>query len=160
MITVTSFGYGHAPAPTAHLTLDVRYVFRDPHVDPAMRDLTGKHPSVITNVMVQPMADVVVYQLAHTAHALVTSLARSNTDLIDVRIAIGCVGGRHRSVVLADKVAEMIRSGGGADYPVTVLHRDLHRPVLARGTGKPPTRAEVEARFDGYVRSHPTVDDD
>lgn len=50
---VSSFGYGHAPAPDAHLTFDVRHLFRDPHVSPRLRQLTGRHPDVINNGYVQ-----------------------------------------------------------------------------------------------------------
>lgn len=55
-VTITSFGYGHSAAPKATIVIDVRHSYRDPHVDPAMRQLTGRDAAVIDRVVAQPGA--------------------------------------------------------------------------------------------------------
>ncbi|MBL1101724.1 HEAT repeat domain-containing protein [Streptomyces coffeae] len=45
-VEIVSFGYGHSPAPEAHLVLDLRQHFRDPHVNPALRAMTAEDRAV------------------------------------------------------------------------------------------------------------------
>lgn len=115
---VSSFGYGHAPAPEgAQLVFDVRHLFRDPHVSPCLRQLTGRHQDVIDSVMAQPGAWATCVQLADIVRAM-------HHRREPFHLAIGCVGGRHRSVVLADAVAALAG--------VAATHRDVDKPVLER----------------------------
>ena len=126
MISLTSFGYGHPVAPpVAHFTLDARHLFRDPHVDPAMRQMTGLDQAVVDSVMRQPGAVTTVLGLA----SLILGLAETSGDVI---LAIGCVGGRHRSVVLINEVAKVIRSLDAGHPMLAVTHRDIDRPVIVR----------------------------
>ncbi len=130
-VTVISFGYGQvdddghpiAP-PTAHATFDVRHHFKDPHVRPGLRTLTGADPAVIVAVTTTPGVERLVRSIAAAARAFLDGPQPG-----PVTIAVGCVGGRHRSVVIADEVASRLR---GLGTPVTVTHRDMHRPVLCR----------------------------
>lgn len=122
-VLVISFGYLHGDPPPAHITIDVRYLFRDPHVDPAMRQKTGRDQAVIDNVMKQPGAQRFVCDLAHTMSGL--------SIVGDVTVAIGCAGGRHRSVVLADQCATWLAQDGYRQ--ATVEHRDVNQPVVERG---------------------------
>lgn len=121
MIVITSFGYGHAPAPLADITLDVRHSLRNPHHDPVMRTMTGLDAPVREHVTATPGARDIVEQLAKVAESL-AGIAPS------VRVAIGCVGGRHRSVALAEELGEdlaILR-----DLAVYVEHRDITRDLL------------------------------
>jgi UPF0042 nucleotide-binding protein len=121
-ITITSFGFLHGAPPAAAVTQDMR-PFRDPHVDPAMRQLTGTDPAVIAKVLNTPGVVGVVNRLA-------TECAfRSKYGKQPVTVAVGCAGGRHRSVVVADQVARLLRE---QDYFVTVEHRDIELPVVNR----------------------------
>lgn len=119
-VRVTSFGYGHADAPTGtDLVLDVRDSLRNPHHDPAMRQLTGLHPRVAEHVLATPGArdlvdDAIGQVLRGTAH----------------HVAVGCVGGRHRSVALAVAITDALTAAG---RQVTLVHRDVHKPVLPAG---------------------------
>lgn len=122
-ITITSFGYGHAPAPQAHITLDVRDLFRDPHLNPAMVELTGRDLMVIDSVLRQPGAGDLVADMAR----LVLRQHRLGVALV---VAFGCQGGRHRSVVLADQLARDLAAFGVVVLVVT--HRDIDKPILAR----------------------------
>lgn len=122
-VRVTSFGYGHAPAPEADLTVDARRHLRNPHADPAMRELTGLDERVRDHVLRTPGAGTTVYAAA--------TFARELTDYTTqpVTVAVGCVGGRHRSVALAEQIAATLNERG---VPTTVTHRDVHRPVIQK----------------------------
>lgn len=115
MITVMSFGYGHAPAPEADLTVDLRNALYNPHHDPRMRELTGLDPEVREHVLATPGAHELIARLAEQ----VRELARQKRQ---VTVAIGCSGGRHRSVVVAEEVAAAVGAAAA--------HRDVTKPVL------------------------------
>ncbi|MEU8199320.1 RNase adapter RapZ [Microbispora amethystogenes] len=122
-VHVTSFGYGHAPAPEADLTVDARRHLRNPHADPGMRELTGLDPAVRKHVLTTPGATTTVYAAATFAREL------AGTTRSPVTVAVGCVGGRHRSVALAEQIATTLRERG---VTATVTHRDVHRPVIQK----------------------------
>jgi RNase adapter protein RapZ len=115
-VLLTSFGYGHDPAPDADLVLDVRESLRNPYHDPAMRELTGHDEIVRVRVMNTPGAAELV------ADAFKRVLAGEVAT-----VAVGCAGGRHRSVVLVGVLASLLRTMG---REVEVDHRDVDQPVL------------------------------
>jgi len=123
-IRITSFGYGHNPAPDAHLTLDLRTHFRDPHVSPELRHMTANDRPVRRAVLNTPGIRPL---LAATVRAAQAYADGPSGD--DITIATGCVGGRHRSAVAADSLARRLRRRG---HTVTVHHRDIHQPVINR----------------------------
>ena len=118
-VTIVSFGYLHGPPPEADVVVDLRHRLRDPHVDPAFRELTGEDAAVRGKVMNTMGADGIAWSIAD----LVESLAAAGGP---VTIAIGCAGGRHRSYVMAEWVAELV------ECETTVRHRDAHLPVKHR----------------------------
>lgn len=120
--TVTSFGYGHGapPALPRLIVFDVRTWFRDPHIEPRLRHLTGEHPEIVLKVL---GTDGVAGFLRGLREAFASVLLTG----VSVDIAFGCVGGRHRSVVLADVLTQWMREDG---WDVTVEHRDVDKPVL------------------------------
>jgi UPF0042 nucleotide-binding protein len=121
-VTVISFGYGHGDPPvTAALVIDTRANLRNPHHDPAMRELTGLDQQVYDHVMATPGAR----ELATAVALGVAPLARFRQESVEV--AIGCVGGRHRSVALAEAIAAGLRRDG---VPAQAEHRDVNRDVL------------------------------
>lgn len=120
-LRVLSFGYGHGDVPPADITLDVREWFRDPHVTPAMRNMTGLDAAVHANVVTTAGTVALVDEL-HRAAAVLVGLG-----LGVVTVAFGCVGGRHRSVVLANLLGERARSAG---WSVEVDHLHVALPVL------------------------------
>ena len=112
-VVVTSFGYLHGDPPKADLTVDVRHHLRDPHLDPAMREMTGLDVAVIEQVLSTPGANGLIDALVAAASALLPAACRAGWL---VTVAIGCAGGRHRSVVLADAVrARLSLAGWGAE---------------------------------------------
>lgn len=119
-VTIVSFGYLHGPPPPADITVDLRKRMRDPHTDPAMRELTGADETIVNKVHNTPGASAIAYGLADLVEAM-------HVDSVPLTVAIGCAGGRHRSHVMAHWVAELIQ------MPAVVVHRDVHLPVAPRG---------------------------
>ncbi|RCG32979.1 NUDIX domain-containing protein [Sphaerisporangium album] len=124
-VTVTSFGYGHAPAPEAELTIDARRYLRNPHHDAAMRDKTGLAADVYLHVMITPGARGLVRNLTTMTADMLHDATGRPQHL--VRVAIGCAGGRHRSVALTEALANELALLG---IDVTVEHRDVDKPLL------------------------------
>lgn len=124
-ITITTFGYLHDAPPPAHITLDLREHFRDPHIDPALRYLTARdtavHEAVRTTPGVLPLLDA-------AAHAVLAYLAGPSAG--PVTVAVGCAGGRHRAATVGDLLATTLAETHGLD--VTLTHRDLDKPVATR----------------------------
>lgn len=126
-IVVTSFGYGHGPAPEADITIDARRHLRNPHSDPAMRELTGLNPAVRQHVLDTPGARRLIDHTTALARDLLADAAQPRFRLVTV--AVGCVGGRHRSAALAEEITVALRAAGiGAE----VEHRDIDKPVIQR----------------------------
>ncbi|MFG1620191.1 ATPase [Nonomuraea wenchangensis] len=125
-VEITSFGYGHAAAPQADIVVDARRRFRNPHADPAMRELTGLQESVRAHVLATPGVAAVVRRTAQLAAELTTTTGAAGGP---VSVAVGCVGGRHRSVAMAEAIAAEL---AGAGLPVALVHRDVARPVIQR----------------------------
>jgi UPF0042 nucleotide-binding protein len=123
-VRVVSFGYGHGDAPEAHITLDLQKHFKDPHVRPELRKLTGADRRVRRTVLGTPGIKALL-----TATVRVVQAYNAGPRAQATVVAVGCVGGRHRSVVAAHVLARRLRRRG---HVVTVEHRDLHRPVIAR----------------------------
>ncbi|MEU8151818.1 RNase adapter RapZ [Nonomuraea sp. NPDC048901] len=121
-VLVTSFGYGHADPPEADVTLDARRLLHDPHVDPAMREMTGLDETVRRHVLATRGAKAWIEHEAALVRALL-GLGRP------VTVAFGCAGGRHRSVVMASECARLLTAAG---FTVTVEHRDVTKPVIRR----------------------------
>lgn len=128
-LRIISFGYGHpgTQPPKADLTLDVRDSLRDPHIRPEFRQLTGMDDAVREHLCTQ-LGVVAIIDMLDGLRLVAEPIARHAKA--PVTVAFGCVGGRHRSVVLAELLAHAVR--GRAGWAVEVEHRDLHRPVLKR----------------------------
>jgi UPF0042 nucleotide-binding protein len=123
-IHIVSFGYGHEPAPEAHLTLDLQHHFRDPHLNPTLRHMTADD---------QPVQDAVrntpgITDLVHAAAAAVAAFANGPTPG-DITIAAGCTGGRHRAPHFARILVNRLQHDG---HTVSVHHRDIDKPVINR----------------------------
>ncbi|MFB7675283.1 ATPase [Kitasatospora purpeofusca] len=125
-IEITSFGHLHGPAPTAHLTLDVRAHFRDPHRDTAVRHLTARHPTVQDKVAGTPGIPQLLDATVAAAQAFAAGPA---AHAVPLTIAVGCAGGKHRAGYLADQLRHRLAALGHA---VHVTHRDIDKAVVER----------------------------
>jgi len=119
--TVISFGFKHGLPLDVDLVFDCRFL-PNPHWVPELRPLTGLDEPVRDFVMSIPETKALLERLDSLFDLLLPAYAREGKSYLSV--AIGCTGGRHRSVVLAEQLAEMMRKHG---YAPTVHHRDLAR---------------------------------
>lgn len=120
-ILVLSFGFKHGVPLDVDNVLDVRFL-PNPHWVEEMRPLTGLDEPVRRYVLGQPAAK----EFLELAELLLKFLvpAYVNEGKCYLTLAVGCTGGRHRSVVLAEEFATRLRAMG---YNPTVTHRDLAR---------------------------------
>lgn len=123
-VEITSFGYLHDDPPAAHLTLDLRHHFRDPHVSPELRQMTANDEPVRLAVLSTPGITDLVAAIAAAVNAFATGPSAG-----PITVADGCAGGRHRAPTFAQALADQLATDG---HTVTVQHRDLHLPVVNR----------------------------
>jgi RNase adapter protein RapZ len=121
-VSLESFGFKHGPARDADMVLDVRFL-PNPHYEPALRPLTGHDQRIVDYVgrdgqleefyeRLEPLLDYLLPQYVAEGKAHLT-------------IAIGCTGGRHRSVAVTEHLARRWRERD--DVYVEVAHRDITR---------------------------------
>jgi RNase adapter protein RapZ len=116
--SVVSFSYRHGLPREADLVFDVRFL-RNPHYDPALRPLTGRDPEVGRFIEADPAYGPFFIALTHLLLPLLPSFEREGKSY--VTIAIGCTGGRHRSVFVAERLAAWLGTQGRT---VNIRHRD------------------------------------
>lgn len=124
-VEITSVGALHAPVPGAHIVLDLRRHFRDPHVDPALRTMTGHDEPVQRAVLGTPGIRPLI---AATVQQVVAYASGPSGDQ-PIQVVTVCAGGRHRSAVVADRLGFALQELG---LHVTVTHRDIDKPVINR----------------------------
>jgi UPF0042 nucleotide-binding protein len=122
-VTFMTFGFKHGSPRDADLTFDVRFL-PNPHYEAELREQTGLDPDVISYVessdgigdfyeRLTPLLDYLLPAYEHEGKAHLT-------------VGIGCTGGRHRSVVIAEHLAREYEARG--DFMVEVVHRDVEKP--------------------------------
>ena len=123
-ITFQSFGFKYGPSRDADVLFDVRFL-PNPHYEPDLRPLTGADPRIVSYINRDGALDI-FYEHIHPLldYLLPQYLAEGKAHLV---VAIGCTGGRHRSVAIALHLAE--RYAGQTGYLVDVLHRDVGEPA-------------------------------
>ncbi len=119
--SVVSFGYKHGVPLEADLVLDCRFL-PNPHWVDELRPKTGLDEAVREYVMAQPETKDFVHRLDDLLDLVLPGYAKEGKSYLT--IAVGCTGGRHRSVVLAQEIADSIQAHG---FEPSVHHRDLHR---------------------------------
>lgn len=118
-ITVISFGFKKGIPINADLIFDARFL-PNPYFVPALSDLTGKEESVKNFVLKQKETKKFLRHINNFLKFAIAGYKREGRAY--VTIAIGCTGGKHRSVVLADEIAEYLRN---LSFNPIVIHRDL-----------------------------------
>jgi UPF0042 nucleotide-binding protein len=119
--TVVSFGYKHGLPLDVDIVLDCRFL-PNPHWEEELRPQTGLDPAVRHFVMRQPETKAFMAKLEDLLDLLLPAYEAEGKSYLT--IALGCTGGRHRSVALAEEVATHLKRSGRAP---TVTHRDLAR---------------------------------
>lgn len=119
-LTILTFGFKNGPPRDADLVFDVRFL-PNPHYREDLRPLTGRDPQVVEHVESGDLAREYYQRLLPLLDFLLPAyIAEGKTHLT---IAIGCTGGRHRSVTVADRLAAHIATRD--DVAARVLHRDV-----------------------------------
>lgn len=122
--TIVSFGYKFGLPLDADIVLDVRFL-PNPHWVDELRDNTGLDVPVRDYVMKQEPTIDFLDRTRDLFAVLLPGYASEGRHYLT--IAIGCTGGRHRSVVLAEEIGATIRDKG---FGATVIHRDVTRPPV------------------------------
>jgi RNase adapter protein RapZ len=123
-VTFQSFGFKYGPSRDADLMFDVRFL-PNPHYEPELRPLTGRDVRVVEFINADGELDAFYAQLhPFIDYLLPQYLAEGKTHLV---VAVGCTGGRHRSVAIAEHLASRYADTEG--LLVEVVHRDVTRPA-------------------------------
>ena len=120
-IAVESFGFKHGLPIDADIVMDVRFL-PNPHWEDALRPLTGHDPAVRDFVLERAQASDFLDRFEGLMLSLLPSYETEGKSYLTV--AIGCTGGRHRSVAVVEELARRLREHG---YAVRTGHRDLTR---------------------------------
>jgi UPF0042 nucleotide-binding protein len=131
-VRLLSFGFKFGPPVDADMVLDVRFL-DNPYFVPQLSKLPGTNPAVRDYVM---SSDGTFDFLEHASKLLEFCLPRFEREGKSyLTVGIGCTGGRHRSVVLAQQLADRLRSQTG--LPMDVIHRDVDRVTMTGKGGDP-----------------------
>ena len=120
-VTVMSFGFKYGLQPDADLVVDCRFL-PNPHWVPTLRPHTGQDQDVASYVLGQPAAGE--FLDAYEPALLVVLNGYSHEGKRYALVAVGCTGGKHRSVAMAEEIARRLGHDG---VDVRVEHRDLGR---------------------------------
>jgi RNase adapter protein RapZ len=119
--TVVSFGYKYGLPVDADLVVDVRFL-PNPHWIPELRDLTGRDAEVRDYVLSQEGAEEFLDRYTELLKIIGAGYTRESKRYLT--LAVGCTGGKHRSVAMSEQLAERL---SGLGIQTTVVHRDLGR---------------------------------
>ena len=126
-VTVYSFGFKHGAAADADIVMDVRFL-PNPYYDPELRPLTGLDAPVRDYVMVRGETEDFMKRWKDLLDSIMPGYVTEGKQ--QLAIAIGCTGGQHRSVAVAEVTGDYLKTKG---YRVSVAHRDLALAATKRG---------------------------
>ena len=118
-LSVQSFGFSRGVPRGADLVFDMRFL-RNPHWEARLRPGTGLDPSVADYVRADPAYESAIGRIEELLLLLLPRYRAEGKAYVTV--AIGCTGGRHRSVHVADRIARRLQAEG---FSPTLSHRDL-----------------------------------
>ena len=121
-VRVFSFGFKHGMPVEADIMIDVRFL-PNPFYDPEMRELTGLDEKVSSFVLEHPKTQGFLKAWYQLLDAVMPGYVAEGKSQLS--IAVGCTGGQHRSVAIAEATARYLE---GEQYHVSISHRDLPRP--------------------------------
>jgi len=120
-VSLTSFGFKFGIPTGTDLLFDVRFL-PNPHFVPELRPLTGRDEAILTYLDQQPDFTELVERLADLLLYLLPRYRRENRSYLSV--AVGCTGGRHRSVAIVESLERRLREAG---WTPRIQHRDIDR---------------------------------
>lgn len=125
-VFVTSFSYRFGLPREADLVFDLRFL-ANPHWEPELRPLTGRAPAVAAYLAADPAYEPFLERLFGLLRPLLRGYEAGGKAYLT--IALGCTGGRHRSVAAAERLAAWLLQEG---WPAGLTHRELERAAGAR----------------------------
>ena len=126
-VSVYSFGFKHGAPIDADVVIDVRFL-PNPFYDPEMRTMTGLDEKVRDYVLYNSDTEQFLKRWKALLDCVMPGYVAEGKQ--QLAIAVGCTGGQHRSVVLAEQTGDYLRSSG---YRVSVAHRDLALAIRPDG---------------------------
>ena len=135
LVQIESFGFKHGAPSDADLVFDVRFL-PNPNYDPQIGHLSGNDQPVIDYVLREPLTQQYQNHLRDFLGFCVPQFEREGKAYLS--IAVGCTGGRHRSVVLSNWLSTHLREQG---FRVGISHRDIARP---RASKSPPNNGTAD----------------
>ncbi len=126
LVQIESFGFKHGAPADADLVFDVRFL-PNPNYDPQIGHLSGHDQPIIDFVLREPLTQQYQNHLRDFLGFCVPQFEREGKAYLS--IAVGCTGGRHRSVVLSNWLAAHLREQG---FRVGISHRDIARPRASK----------------------------
>ncbi len=120
VLSIVSFGFQNGPPAEADLMFDMRFL-KNPHWVPALRPKNGKDPAVAAYIRRQPIARAAIKKLSSLMRWLVPLYVQEGKSYLTV--AIGCTGGRHRSVYVAEALKRELSDV--KDVAIKLSHRDV-----------------------------------
>lgn len=128
-ITVLSFGFKYGIPSDADLVFDVRFL-PNPYYIEELRPKSGNDSEVRDYVMNNEKAGEFLEKLVDMIRFLIPNyIAEGKTQLV---IAVGCTGGKHRSVTLANELFRVLQKEE-ADYGIKIEHRDIEKDAITKG---------------------------
>ncbi|HEV3455824.1 MAG TPA: RNase adapter RapZ [Thermoanaerobaculia bacterium] len=121
VVSLVSFGFKHGIPAGTDLLFDVRFL-ANPHFVPGLREQTGQDAAVLEYLAEQPDFEELISRLADLLGFLLPRYRRENRSYLSV--AVGCTGGRHRSVAVCERLKERLDSSG---WEGRLIHRDISR---------------------------------
>ncbi len=127
MVTVQSFGFKYGVPVDSDLVIDVRFI-PNPYYLPELRPLTGNDQPIVDYVMKQKQTAEFLKKYGDLLDYLLPNYI--NEGKSQLVISVGCTGGRHRSVVMANEIYRMIADQ--SEYGTKIEHRDIERDSVRR----------------------------
>lgn len=121
LVSVVSFGYRYGIPTDADLVFDVRFL-PNPHFVPALRRFSGKNPRVVRFLRRFPPTGEFLKRIEGLLTYLIPHYIREGKSYLTV--AIGCTGGRHRSVALGEAIRKSLVARG---FDAKIVHRDVEK---------------------------------
>lgn len=127
-MNLISFGYKYGLPVDADLVLDCRFI-ANPHWDPKLRPLTGLDGAVSERVLASEGVGEFLDRTVAMIGSVIPGFIREGKKFVTV--AVGCTGGRHRSVAICEALSERLESMGHGEYSLLIqsAHRDVRRTV-------------------------------
>lgn len=119
VLSFLSFGYRYGIPEDADLVFDVRFL-KNPHFTESLRDLDGTHKEVADFVMSDEASGTFVDKLSGFLRFLIPKYSEEGKSYLT--LALGCTGGKHRSVAVADAIGKRF-----SEYSPAVRHRDINK---------------------------------